>query len=339
MGARLVPRLAGRGFFGDEHEILDQREIVRLGHHHHHVDVIRAGDDQRARHELIGEGDDPAQRRHVGEVDRVHLLQPPDRGTGMGAEHVARRHAILEERADRLRVEAGDVIAFEEGVHDELPVGLYPMGLAPEQEMAGGAEGVHVRADGLGMGEVRIPARREPDQAAAFKTGQFDEAVRLLVEAGKAVGAGQSKQAPVHRIGPGVIGADELLRALDCLTFHQPRAAMAADIEEDVGLPLRIACDQQRASGRIVRHRHAGIGQQGAGAQDLRHPIVKRGAFAGEMGWIGIDRCRNRLNAAGARRAAIGDRPGERELASGGASIGDSVGKRHRSGSFRSGRC
>ena len=45
----VVARLVGRGVFRNEHEIFDQRAVVRLRHHHHHVDVVRAGDDEGPR--------------------------------------------------------------------------------------------------------------------------------------------------------------------------------------------------------------------------------------------------------------------------------------------------
>ena len=52
-----------------------------------------------------------------------------------------------------------DMIAFEESIHDELPVRADRMGLAAKQDVVGGAESVHhehIAQCGIGFGQRHI---------------------------------------------------------------------------------------------------------------------------------------------------------------------------------------
>ena len=256
------------------------------------------------------------QGRHVGKVQPVHLFRPPHGGAGVRPDHVAGRHSVLEERSDGFRVQAGDVIAFQERIHDELPVRLHRMGLAPEERVTGQAECVHVGADSARVDEIGLRvAMREPDQPPAFLARQFDQIVVGLVEAGEAVRPGQGEQSSVHRIGPGVVRADQPFRAHRFLPLDQPRAAVAAGIEEDMRFSLRISRHEQRDSGRVVRHGHARLGQKGGGAKDLRQFRVDRCLLALEMLRIGIQRGGDGFDGGGPFLAALCDHPRQFELA------------------------
>ena len=153
------------------------------------------------------------------------------------------------------------MVAFEEGIHDELPIPRDLVRLAAEQHLFAHAQRVEVLADGFGHAEVGgLFLRAEPNQPAGLPAWQFDQAVFALVQTGEGVGPGEGKQPSVNRISPGMIGADQLLGALHLAALDQPRAAVAADVEEDMRFACGIARDQQRASGGIVRHSHARIG-------------------------------------------------------------------------------
>jgi hypothetical protein len=89
-----------------------------------------------------------------------------------------------------------DVVAFQEGVHDQLPVRRHVVDLAAEEMMAGQAEGVELRRKRVGIGEIGIGIAREPDQPAGFAARQRTQMVLGLVEAGKLSGRGSAASAP-----------------------------------------------------------------------------------------------------------------------------------------------
>ncbi len=109
---------------------------------------------------------------------------------------VAGGHAVLEERADRLRMEPLDVIAFQEGVHDQLPVRRHVMRAAAEQMLAGEIERVEIMTERVCLGEIGMLVEREPDQAARLARRQALQAEAALVEAGEAVRPGRPANAP-----------------------------------------------------------------------------------------------------------------------------------------------
>ncbi|MCX7275003.1 MAG: hypothetical protein NTV19_17965 [Burkholderiales bacterium] len=97
----------------------------------------------------------------------------------------------------------------------------------------------------IDVAALRIHDR--PDEAVAHLRGQPAQPVSVLVQGREAFGAGHAAQASVEVVVPGVIGARQTrLAAHRLLLGDQPRAAMAADIEQDIDLALTVAHDQQR---------------------------------------------------------------------------------------------
>ena len=78
----------------------------------------------------------------------------------------------VKKRAMVCGVEPLDVIAFQEGVHDQLPVRRHVVEPAAEEMVAGEAEGVEFGRERVGVGEVAILAR-EPDQPARLARRQL----------------------------------------------------------------------------------------------------------------------------------------------------------------------
>ena len=70
------------------------------------------------------------------------------------ADRVGGGDTVLEERADRARVKPLDVVAFEEGIHDQLPVCLHVMGAAAEEVLAGEIEGLEILSECFGLREI-----------------------------------------------------------------------------------------------------------------------------------------------------------------------------------------
>jgi hypothetical protein len=145
---------------------------IRLRHQHHQVHIIRAHDHDRRREELVGEGDHRPQRRPVLMVDVGEMVGAADGGALVDADRSAIGDAVGEEAGDGRRVEALDVIAFQEGVHDQLPVGRHVVDAAAVEVVAGEAEGVEFGGEGVGVGEIRAFVAREPDQPARLAAGQ-----------------------------------------------------------------------------------------------------------------------------------------------------------------------
>merc|ERR1739841_90597 len=99
----------------------------------------------------------------------------------MGADHVAAGGAVLEEGADGLRMQARNVITFQESVHDELPVTGDFVRLAAKQDLIAHAERVEILPDLFRQREIGWAIlRAEPDQATGLPAGQFDKAVVAL---------------------------------------------------------------------------------------------------------------------------------------------------------------
>ena len=188
------------------------------------------------------------------------------------------------------------------------------MEFPPEEVAVRHGKSVEVFAQRSCIAEVGIFNRRIPDQAASLATGQFGEPEISLVHAGKGFRPGQGEQLAIKLVGPGVIGADEPLGTLHLLPFDKPRPAMPADIEEDVRLPFRIACDEKGTTGRVVRNRHAGIGDQCRGAQYLRQPVEQPGFFPFEMRRVGIGARRDMRDRIAFAHLARSDIPGQRQL-------------------------
>ena len=111
-----------------------------------------------------------------------------------------------------------------------------------------------------------------------------------------------------------MIGADQFRGALHILAFDQARAAMLADIEEDVRLPLLVAGNQQRATGLVVRHRHARLGQKCRWTKHLRQPVEQCAFLRFEMRRVGVAARGHRLGAMGFPGLPVANCFGEREL-------------------------
>jgi hypothetical protein len=262
---------------------------------------------------LVGEGDAAAQRVEVGEVDLGQVFRARDGAAAVRSDQVARGHTILEERSDRRRVQARNVIAFEERVDDQLPVARHVMRTAVEEVHTGQIECVEVCGEGVCMAEVGILARREPDQPARFMARQLLEVMLGLVQPRKSLGARQRGERAVELVAPCVIGTDEQVRAHRFLPLNQPRAAMLADVEENMRHALLVAGEEQRFAKSVMRQRHARLEQRGR-RNDLRQAVEQPCFLRREPLWRGVGAGGNMLHFGGAFGAAVDDRLRQRLL-------------------------
>ncbi len=241
----------------------------------------------------------------------------------MRADRVATRDSILEKGSDGLRVQTQHMVAFQEGIHDQLPVSGDRMGFAPEQVAFAHEETVEILAQLYGMGKICLFPRAKPDQSASFAAGQLDQAVIILVDAREGFRARQGKQLPVETIGPGVVGAHQPLRTLHLAAFDEPCSTMATDVDKDMRRAITITRNQQRAARRIMRHRHARIRQECRGAEHLRQAIEQRCLLALEMRRIGIDAGRNIAGFGSGAMLAAQNRFGQGQLSTGWLQTGE----------------
>ena len=318
----MVARFFGLRGLRDQHEIFDQRSVMALRHQGHDVDVIGAGDNDSAGEQLIGKGYIAAQRRHVGQVHTFQFGCAADGGALMRADQIAGGDPVLEERPDGLRMKPQHMVAFQESIHDQLPVGGDIMRPPREQVQIGHAKRGKVLAQCLRAGKIRARLRSKPDQPARFARGQLAQAIVRFLKAGKGLGAGQCQQPPVERISPGVIGAGQALAAMGIAALHQPSAPVTADVEKHMSAAIAVTGDQQRPSGAVMRNRHIALRQQRRRGQNLRQAIEQQRLLAHGMGGIGINGSGNATNSGIRAAAAVGYLASEGQLARGGCSPG-----------------
>src|SRR4030095_17097504 len=99
-------------------------------------------------------------------IDLGKVLSAPARGTLVSPDHIRSGDAVGEECSDGLRVEPLHMIAFEESVDDQLPVGGDIMRAAPVEVVAGNAEGVAGLAHDIDFDEILFSVARKPDEPA-----------------------------------------------------------------------------------------------------------------------------------------------------------------------------
>ncbi len=222
----------------------------------------------------------------------------------MRADDIARRDAVLEVRADCFGVKPGDMIAFKERVHDQLPVRRDIMRVPPEKMEIAHRKRVEILAKCAGMAEIRLFAGRKPDQPACFTGGQLAQAVFGFVEAGKGFRPRQADEAPVERIGPGMIGADEAPRTDGGFAFYEPGDAMAAHVKEHPCITRLVPRGKAEA---VVRHRHVRFGKERRWRDHARHPVEQRHLFARKPARIGIATGRDIGGGIGTSAAPVGN--------------------------------
>jgi hypothetical protein len=260
-------------------------------------------------------------------VDVREMIDASDRRALVDSDPVAGGDSVGEEFGDGRRVQPLDVVAFQERVHDQLPVGGDVVHSAAVEMVAGQAEGVEFGRQRLGVGEVRGLAR-EPDQPASLAAGQLGKTVLALVEAGECIRPRHAGERTVERIGPGVIGADDPRRALRLAPLEQPGAAMAADVEEDVRQARLVAGEQERHAEAVVRHGHVVPRQQRRGRDHLRQSPEQAVVLDRETLRIGVGGGRDAGYLFAMRRLAARDDRGEGELALGRTLAGRHVHRR-----------
>ena len=129
-------------------------------------------------------------------VDLGQIIGAADRGALVEADAVGGGDPVGEEAGDGRGVQPLDVIAFEEGVDDQLPVGGDVVGPAAVEMVAGEAEGVEIGRERVASAKSACAARANQISPPASTHGKRIRPMRRLVEPGKQSARGMPASSP-----------------------------------------------------------------------------------------------------------------------------------------------
>ena len=116
----------------------------------------------------------------------------------MPAEVLERHHVGVDDLAGGIGVRVLNVIAVQERVLHDLPVGrLVEAGRAEAHqvlEVVAGQDRVHLRSEPLGDVDRGLRIVHDPDESVALLAGQLDQAVLAAVDVAEGVVAGDHSQ-------------------------------------------------------------------------------------------------------------------------------------------------
>ncbi len=183
--------------------------------------------------------------------------------------------AVVRELGER-RVDGGTVVALREVLEDELPVGANVVDDAPrgdERAQAPRREAAEQGPEDV-LERTRTLGEAEEDEALPLGDRRRNERVVGLVEPGDVVHVGGPEQRAVEPVGPGVIRALDPAGEMAAPVLAEPRAAVAADVEEGAELPVLAADEDEALAGR-VEERVVSRGRQGVRAARAEPPLRK----------------------------------------------------------------
>jgi len=158
-------------------------------------------------------------------------------------------------------MQVGEVIRLEEGVDDHLPVHLALDHPALVKMVAGTVIAFEFRPQAVQMGvdvETLARPRPDPDHAGLLHHRQRPEPVLFQLEVGEAMALRHAGETAVETIRPAVVGTDEVLADASAAA-DQPRATVAADVDEGADPSVPIAQHHDRHAGKIVGQIVAGL--------------------------------------------------------------------------------
>ena len=208
-----------------------------------------------------------------------------------------------------------DMIAFEEGVDEQLPVGGDVMRPAAVEVELAQAERVEIGRQRHGVGEIGLIVLAPTRSARRPRRREIHEAVRRLVETGEAVGARHAGQLAVGLVGPGVIGADD---PLGRRRPHRCRSAACRDggrrWRRHAPCRHRRASQDQRRAIAVMRHRLAAAraaaptGRAGAAPCRRSRAAPPRSGRGRCRRWRAASRCRSPSAASPRAKASASAR-------------------------------
>ncbi len=163
------------------------------------------------------------------------------------------RNPVGKEARYGVGVQPLHVIAFEERVDDQLPVGGDFVRVAAVKVKLAHPEGVEVGSERRRRFEICAVVAGEPDQAAGLDRLEFEEMFVVFVQPREAVGSRHALEGAVGSIGPGMIGAGDPFRRHHLGAVDQAGAAVTADVGKYVDASASVASDQQRNPESVMR--------------------------------------------------------------------------------------
>ena len=164
---------------------------------------------------------------------------------------------VLEQMSQRRRVETGNVIAFEEGIHHQFPIAGHFVPTVREQMHVGEIhrfELIDQLIAEMAETSLGVAIEPDPDDSAFFGRWQRNQAKLGLVEVGESLLARDPHQLAFEIVAPRVVGADEQPAFRRILFACQPRAAMAAAVEKGVRDTRLVARQQDRSTIAFAAH-------------------------------------------------------------------------------------
>ena len=129
------------------------------------------------------------------------------------------------------------------------------------------------------------------DDGPPFLDRDGRESELVLVETGLAVGIGRVRQGAVQIVGPGVVTTDQT-QAFRLILLGHRVAAVTADVEKAMQLPLAVACDDDGVLANLTHGHIAGIHDLVDGGEELPAPGEDGFLLEGEDLGVPVEPCR-----------------------------------------------
>ena len=111
--------------------------------------------------------------------------------------------------------------------------------------------------------------RFHPDQAVPLDGGQLPQAVLGALDTVEVLGMGNADQRPIQVVGPGMVGAFEMLTNV-AAAVGDTRSTVPADVDEGLEDAVLVAHHQDGNAGVVVGEVVAGVGDAAGQAHQQR---------------------------------------------------------------------
>jgi len=217
-------------------------------------DEVRLQADQHVREDDVVVGPLQIRPLEAGEVGRAALAGGRHSATGPADLHrAAEKRALLEvvrgrpEVAELVQggVDCGAVVALGIILNDQLPIGgnvVFDLVGGLQAADFPGPESLLQRGE-VGFEMVWIIGEIDEDRPQQRFAGGGLERIVIFLKALGFIHIGSADKPPVERVGPGVVGAGDVLAEFSLVARAEPGSAMPAEVEKGADLSSRIPDD------------------------------------------------------------------------------------------------
>ena len=191
----------------------------------------------------------------------------------MVADQFGFRQGVREKAAHRVPVQARDVVAIEESVLDQFPVGRHGSHAALAELKLAQAEEVEIPVQARQMPvDIHLALQLDPDEAVAHGGRDGNQAHVIRIELGKRLTPGDIAQPAVQAVGPLVVGAYQGAQLRLALILDQAHATVAAHVDKGADLTLAVAQGDQWQAQPVLHQGIAGFRNLGGVGQQQGAP-------------------------------------------------------------------